>query len=97
VIGAAEVRGVAAIRTAQGDAAMTAGVRENANRAMLVADHDHRVDAKAKDIVPRLGDLALVCEKQPRALEDLLVFLAEDVRISIGATLHVEVTIAIGD
>jgi len=62
------------VGAAEGDAAVAAGVGEDADLAMLVANDDHGVHAEpSQNVVAGLRDLALMREEEPRAPEDPLL------------------------
>src|SRR5437660_8640330 len=79
VIWASKDGGVALIVPADLHAAVAAGVQEHVELLSAIAGQDDRLLPHTRhEIIPRLGDLALVAHKQPGAGEDLLLLLLVD-------------------
>src|ERR1700730_5095587 len=73
VVGAGEDRGVALVVAAHLLAAVPAGIEEHVGLARPVAAQDHRLLAHARDeVVARVGDLALMPDKEPHPGEEPL-------------------------
>jgi len=79
VIGAGQDGGVTLVIAANLHAAMPARVQEHMRLAHSVAAQDHRLFAHRRDKeVARVGDLALMTDKEPCAGEDAPQFLLVD-------------------
>src|SRR5215510_13265475 len=89
VIGPAMIRtdknaGVAALRWANSSPTMGATIQQNRDLLILPSYHDHRLlTDKACHKVPRLGNLAVVTDKHPAAIKNLLHLLRENARVGI--------------
>ena len=81
-----EEGGVVAVGPRDAHAAVTAGVEEGVDLALVVADQHDRIHAAgARDEVARLGDLAVVPDEEPRPAEDPLELELEDFRVGEDA------------
>src|SRR6516165_3150634 len=87
MIGTDKGRGVAPIGPAQAVAAMAADVEKGVHVPLGVAHHEDWVLAHVgTQEVARLGDLALMAEKEPAASKDLLELLGVDVGLNEDAS-----------
>src|SRR5262249_7258675 len=87
MIGTGEGGGVAGIGPAQPIAAVAADVEEGVDAALTVAYHQDRVLAHIRaEEVTRLGDLALMAQKQPAAGKDLRQLLLVDLWLDKDAS-----------
>src|SRR5262249_13429209 len=86
MISAREIAGIAGIGPAQPGPPVAAYVEEGAHRAPAVPHHQDRVFSHiGAEEIPRIGDLALMAQKQPAAGEDALQLLLVDVALDENA------------
>src|SRR5262249_36560519 len=79
MIGAGEGLGIAPIGPAEAITPMAAHIEKGMDLSLAVSSHENRVFAHGgAEEVARLGDLALMAQKQPAAGEDLLQLLLVD-------------------
>ena len=82
MIGADEARRIAVVGAAQPVAAMAADIEEGAHRPGAVAHHQNRVLAhRGGQEIARLGDLAVVTQKQPATGENPLQLRLVNLRL----------------
>ena len=95
MVEALEAVRVAAALAADLGAAVRARVQERAHHAVLAAHEDDPAQAElAHAEVARLGDLGLVAEVDPRAVEDALALRGEHLRIEERLPAHAEEPVA---
>lgn len=91
VIGALEFPRPASELPAQHRAAMPAAIDQHIQPALLIAADDHRLQADMRGLeVARLGQLALMRDKDPGLLEDALHLAREDGGIAVSARVDPE-------
>ena len=73
---------------------MAARIEEAVDAAVLAAHHEHRLAADMGGVeVACLGHHRVVGEKDPRPLEDALVFGLQHMRVVIGGAIDLEDTV----
>ncbi len=89
VVRAAERRGVAAGEVADLVGPVGAAVEQEADLALAVAGHDHRLRAdRLEHVVVRLGNLAGVPDEHPRPVPDPLQLGRPHRRVGVQRTVH---------
>ena len=85
VIGTGDAAAAVAARTVeQPRGAMPADVMESAHRAILAAQHQHRLPEELEGVeVPRLRHVAQVAHELPAAAEDAIALALEEFRIPV--------------
>ena len=84
VVGADELRRCALFGGANARAAMAAGIVESSDLSLAVAYDDDRIVANLnREVVARLGHLAIMADEQPVAIENVLHVETVIIRIGI--------------